>query len=322
MRVLVTGATGFIGSVLCEALLACGHTVVRAVRQSAPAGSGNAGRRDMVVGDIDGRTDWTEALRDVDAVAHLAARVHAMTDTPAGAAEHLRVNAEGTAALVHSAFSCGVRRFLFMSSVKVNGEEREFPYGPHDDPAPLDPYGRAKLLAERSLFDLAGKYGGEAVVIRPPLVFGPGARGNFQRLVGLVARGVPLPFGSIRNRRSLVSVWNLVDLTCRALEHPAAPGGVFFAADERDLSTPELVTLIARAMDRTPNLWPVPSPILGALFTALGRRDEYLRLARSLTVDRSLARERLSWAPAVSVEEGIDRTVRAGLAITKEGREP
>jgi nucleoside-diphosphate-sugar epimerase len=322
MRVLVTGATGFVGRMLCHALRARGHTVVRAVRKASPHGSGEGGFLDVVVGDIDGHTDWAQALHGVDAIAHLAARVHVMADGPSGASAHHRINAEGTAALANSAFPGGVRRLVFMSSIKVNGEERQRPYGLSDVPAPVDPYGRTKLLAERALFDSAATFGGEAVVVRPPLVYGPGARGNFPRLMGLVARGVPLPFRSIRNHRSLVSVWNLVDLVCVTLEHPAAPGGVFFAADDRDLSTPELVTLLARSMGRAPNLLPVPAWLLNASFTMIGRRSEFVRLAGSLSVDRSPARERLGWVPGISVEEGIDRTVKAYLATTTGGGRP
>lgn len=315
----MTGATGFIGRVLCETLCERGHFVVRAIRRAVPASSIQVGTDDVVVGDIHGDTDWAEALRGVDAVAHLAARVHVMSDVASGAAAHLRVNAEGTATLARAAFAAGVRRVVFMSSIKVNGEERGLPYGLADTPSPVDPYGRAKLLAEQSLFDSAHTVGGEAVVIRPPLVYGPGVKGNFRRLLDLVERGIPLPFGAIRNRRSLVSVWNLVDLTCIALEHPAAPGGVFFAADERDLSTPELLEAMARSMGRSANLWPVPPWMLRALFAAIGRRDEYTRLAGSLFVDWLPARERLGWMPAVSVEEGIERTVKAHLRMVKPG---
>lgn len=307
----MTGATGFVGSTLCGVLRARGHSVVRAIRRPVRAASDDDGYSDVVVGDIHGDTDWAEALFGVDAVVHLAARVHVMSDAASGAAEHLRVNSSGTATLARAAFTTGVRRFVFMSSVKVNGEERGMAYGTEDAPAPVDPYGRAKLLAERSLFDSARALGGEAVVIRPPLVYGPGVKGNFRRLLGLVARGIPLPFGSIRNRRSLVSVWNLVDLTCLALEHPAAVGGVFFAADGRDLSTSELLAMMARSMGRSPNLWAVPPWMLRTLFSAIGRRGEYIRLAGSLFVDWSSTRERLGWIPTLSVEEGIDRTVRA-----------
>lgn len=321
MRVLVTGASGFVGRVLCPALLARGHSVVRGLRRSQPLSLAPPGCDDVVVGDIHGGTDWSAALRGVDVVAHLAARVHVMSDSADGAEEHRRVNAEGTAALARAAYGAGVRRLVFMSTIKVNGEERESAYGPADTPAPTDPYGVAKLLAEQALFQTARETGGEAVVIRPPLVFGPGAKGNFPRLLSLVGKGLPLPFGSIRNRRSLVSVWNLVDLTCVALEHASAPGGVYFAAEERDLSTPELLGVIARAMGRRPNVWPFPPSLLRALFALVGRNEEFVRLSGSLCVDRSPTRNHLGWTPPVSLEEGMAMTVAAHLQRSG-GREP
>ncbi len=307
MKILVTGATGFVGSVLCETLREQGQQVVRALRQPLPAAEAQPG--DVAVGPIDGTTDWSAALHGVDAVAHLAARVHVMNDTPAGEAEHMKVNAEGTAALARQAFAAGVRRVVFLSSIKVNGEGRAEPYRADEPPAPVDPYGRSKLLGEQALLAAAAASGGEAVVIRPPLVFGPRVKGNFLRLMQLVDRGLPLPLGAIDNRRSLVSVWNLCDLVHVALRHPGAPGRVYFAADSRDVSTPELIRLIAAAMARPARLWPVPRSLLRGLLAAAGRGAEVDRLAESLCVDRTAAREQLGWQPPLSLEQGIARTV-------------
>lgn len=315
MRILVTGATGFVGRVLCDTLEAQGHQLVRALRRAgAPPLPGIA---DVVVGEVDGRTDWSAALQGVDAVAHLAARVHVMRDTPDGAAQHQQVNAEGTARLAAQAFAAGVRRVVFLSSVKVNGEGRARPYGIDDTPAPVDPYGRSKLEGEQRLFAAAHSAGGEAVVIRPPLVFGPGVKGNFARLLAAVERGLPLPLGAVDNRRSLVSVWNLCDLVTTCLAHPEAPGGVFFAADERDVSTPELIELIASGLRRRAHLWRVPIPMLRLPFAAIGRAGEIDRLVESLCVERRAAAERLGWRPPVSLAVGIERTAQAWLAARR-----
>ena len=317
MKVLVTGATGFVGRVLCETLRARGHVVIRALR-SVTRGTG-AGEGDVVVGEIDGGTDWAAALAGVDVVVHLAARVHVMRDGAAGEPEHFRVNAAGTARLAESAYAAGVRRVVFLSSIKVNGEGRERPYGETDVPAPVDPYGRSKLEAERALVAAAAVAGAEAVVIRPPLVYGPGVRGNFLRLLGLVYRGLPLPLGSIRNRRSLVSVWNLCDLVLVCLSHPAAPGHVFFAADDVDVSTPELIRLLASSMRRQPRLLAVPPIMLRTVLTLLGRQGEFDRLAESLCVQRSGTRDRLGWAPPLTLQQGVKRTVDWYVASRRAG---
>jgi nucleoside-diphosphate-sugar epimerase len=315
MRVLVTGATGFVGRRLCESLGALGHEVVRALRK--PAAETPAGAVDVVVGDVDGGTDWSAALQGVQAVAHLAARVHVMRDTPEGAAAHRRVNADGTARLAAQAFAAGVRRVVFLSSVKVNGEGRAKAYRVDEAPAPVDPYGLSKLEAEQRLFDAARSAGAEAVVIRPPLVYGPGVKGNFARLLAAVDRGLPLPLGAIDNRRSLVSVWNLCDLVATCLVHRDAAGGVFFAADDRDVSTPELVELIASALRRRARLWRVPPALLRLPFAAIGRGGDIDRLVESLCVDRAAAAERLGWRPPVPIAVGIERTAQAWLAARR-----
>lgn len=299
MRVLVTGGTGFVGRAVVKALAARGDEVRLALRSEAAGGPVES----VVVGEIDGRTDWTQALQGVEAVVHLAARVHVMRDTADGAALFHRTNTEGTLRLADACAVSGVRRLVFVSTIKVNGEgtvERAF--APDDQPAALDPYGVSKHDAERGLLarrDL------DIVVVRPPLVYGPGVKGNLARLCRLAAVGAPVPFGRIVNRRDLVGVDNLADLLATCVRHPAAAGNVFLAADGEPLSTPQLFALIARAMDRPVRLLPVPVSALRLLGRLAGRAEEVERLVGSLEIDISKTRRVLSWRPPVPTEVGI-----------------
>lgn len=262
-----------------------------------------------VVGDIDGDTDWTAALEGVDAVVHLAARVHVMRDTPDGAAEFRRTNTDGTLKLASHAARAGVRRMVFVSSIKVNGEGTHgSPYTASSTPAPVDPYGVSKLEAELGLREISGF---ESVIVRPPLVHGPGVKGNLQRFCRLARAGLPMPFGSIRNRRDLVGVENLVDLLAVSLSHPAAAGRTFLVSDDHALSTPELYGAIAAAMNRPARMLPVPVAALRALGALAGLRDEVERLTGSLQVDITETKRVLGWAPPRTVEEGLAAMVRA-----------
>jgi nucleoside-diphosphate-sugar epimerase len=310
--VLVTGVTGLIGRQVVADLLARGCEVRGAVRRELPGPLRSGGLRCVRVDDIGPDTDWREALAGAGSVVHAAAHVHVMRPGPADDLAYRRVNVEGTRTLAEQAARAGVRRLVFLSSIKVNGEAT--PNGPFtaaDPPAPQDAFGRCKADAEAALREVCGRHGLEIVVIRPPVVYGPGVRGNFGRLIRFVERGWPLPFAAVENRRSLISVWNLADLVALALAHAAAPGRTWLACDGEDVSTPELIRRIAAALDRKPRLWSVPPALLLAAAAALGRRDEALRLTGSLFVDASSTVRDLGWHPRLSLDEGLRRTVAA-----------
>jgi nucleoside-diphosphate-sugar epimerase len=305
-RVLVTGATGFVGRSLCNVLVESGYSVRAAVRgrdAAAPAGT-----EPVPVGDIGIDTDWAPVVAGVDLVIHAAARAHVLHDAAANSELYRQTNTAGTTSLASAAATAGVRRFVFLSSIKVNGEETDGrAYRADDEPHPSDPYGVSKWLAEQSLRDIAGRTRLEVVIVRPPLVYGPGVRANFLRLMRWVDKGVPLPLGSIDNRRSLVSIWNLCDLLANLLQNPAACG-TWMVSDPEDFSTPELIRRIGVAMKRRTRLLPVPVAVLSCLGSLTGRRDEVRRLCGSLVADVSQTRSVLGWSPPMSVAEGLSRT--------------
>jgi UDP-glucose 4-epimerase len=302
----VTGANGFLGRVLCATLERRGHAVRAAVRDA----SKGSGLPDVVaVGDIDARTDWTRALQGVDTVIHAAARAHVLHDPASNEDLYARTNAEGTATLAAAAARSGIKRFVFVSSIKVNGEGTiSAPFTAQDVPNPQDAYGRSKLAAERALFALRDT-GLEPLVVRPPLVYGDGVRANFLRLLRWVDREVPLPLAAVKNSRSLVSVWNLADLLARLAEQGHQAADVFMVSDGEDLSTPELISRLAMALGRRALLLPVPVALLHFGASLVGKRDEIIRLCGSLTVDAEPTRRVLAWAPPLSVDEGLARTV-------------
>jgi UDP-glucose 4-epimerase len=307
-RILVTGANGFVGSILCPMLAAQGHVVRAATRAGRPR-PGGAGET-VVVGDINGSTAWTGALGGLDMVIHLAARVHAVNEAAEDSGLCLETNAHGTRHLAEEAARQGVRRFIYLSTVKVNGEgNTQRPYSANDAPHPLDAYGSSKWRAEQFLAATAASTGMQAVIVRSPLVYGPGVRANFLRLLRSVDQERWLPLGAIRNRRSLVSVWNLCDLLIRLLDHPAAAGHAWMVSDGEDLSTPELVRRIARAMGRRARLLALPAPLLRLVGGLLGKQAEMRRLCGSLTVDITPTRAQLGWSPPVPVNEALARTV-------------
>ncbi|HBI15688.1 MAG TPA: hypothetical protein DDY20_09280 [Desulfobulbaceae bacterium] len=306
MKVLVTGANGFLGTHLCAYLAARDIPCRRAVRRPDQSGGDTA-----AVGDIDGATDWAPALSGITVVVHLAARVHVLREEAHDPlAVFRRVNVEGTAKLARQAAEAGVRRFIFMSSIKVNGEETFARlFGPDDQPAPADPYGISKLEAEEVLRQVARNTGIEAVILRPPLVYGRGVGGNFTRLVRLVRQGWYLPLGSVRNRRSLVGVENLCSLVFLCLGHPAAANRVLLVSDGRDVSTPELIRGIAQACAVAPRLLPCPPFLLRLLARLCGREKEIRRLTGSLQIDDSRTRSLLDWQPPLSLAEGLRQSV-------------
>ena len=310
MRILSTGSTGFVGKALMSGLHTKRHEISAPMRrQSESSASSNS----FVVGDINAATNWSTALQGADAVVHLAARVHVMRDTAIDPlAEFRRVNTEGTLNLARQAAAAGVRRFIFLSTIGVNGNSTSHGkiFTETSTSLPHDPYSVSKHEAEVGLRAISKSTGMEIVIIRPTLVHGSKAPGNFEKLTRLVAKGLPLPLASIDNRRSLVGIDNLVDFIITCLEHPAAANETFLVSDGEDLSTPDLIRRMARAMDRSARLLPVPKSVLMAAAAMLGKRDMAQRLCGSLQVDISKARALLGWNPPVSVDEGLRRAVK------------
>lgn len=304
MKVLVSGANGFVGCALCKSLSLRGYTAIPAVRVA----SGFTG--ELVIGNIDGATDWTIALAACNAVVHLAARVHVMGDVAADALAQCRpTNTDATLNLARQAAQAGVKRFVFISSIKVNGEGRNAPYRESDVPLPQDAYAISKWEAEQGLADIAKQTGLEVVVLRPPLIYGPGVGANFLRLMQLVERGWPMPFGAIRNRRSLLYLGNFTDAIRLCIEHPAAAGQTFLLDDGQAVSTPELIRALARAMARPARLLAVPVGLLEAAGSLAGMRSAVAKLTNSLFVDSSLIRSHLAWVPPHTLQQGLAATV-------------
>lgn len=303
--VLVTGATGFVGKAILARLVKSGITVVAAVRSNAAV---PAPASTMRIENLDGHTQWLDGLKNVDVVIHSAARVHIMNDTEVDPlAAFRRVNVEGTLNLARQAAAAGVKRFIFISSIKVNGEETENGrrYLADDVPAPADPYGVSKMEAEQGLRELAKETPLEVVIIRPVLVYGPGVKANFLSMMRWLDKGVPLPFGSINNRRSLVALDNLVDLIVTCMDHPAATNQTFLVSDGDDLSTTGLLSKMAQALGRNARLLPVPSKLLELGASMLGKRSLSQRLCGSLQVDIEKTRAVLGWNPPLSTEEAL-----------------
>jgi len=310
MRVLVTGSSGFVGKALMPALLFRGHKPTAAVHRAEEKSDGRLSS--FVVCNIDGTTGWSKALQNADAVIHLAARVHVMRDAADDPlAEFRRVNTEGTLNLARQATEVGARRFIFLSTIGVNGNSTLHGkvFAPTDNPSPHDPYSMSKYEAEIGLRSIAQSTGMEVVIIRPSLVYGANAPGNFGKLTRLVAKSLPLPLGSINNLRSFVGIDNLVDFIITCLEHPAAANETFLVSDGEDLSTPDLIRRMARAMNRPARLLPVPKSVLMAGATILGKRSMAQRLCGNLQVDISKSRALLGWKPPISVNEGLSRAV-------------
>ncbi len=302
---LVTGSTGFVGRVLCPRLAADGWRVRRAVRRPD-------GRDDSVaIGDIHGATDWRQALAGVSAVVHAAGCAHVLKTAGRDMESEFRtVNVEGTLNLARQALEAGVRRFVFVSSIKVNGESTQpgAPYTAYDLPAPEDAYGRSKWEAEKGLRALCEDTPLQLVIVRPPLVYGPGAKANFAALIRLVKSGLPLPLGRLENRRSLVALDNLVDLLAVCLRHPSAAGQTFLVRDGEDLSTSDLARRLALASQCPSRLLPMPA-FAQRLLLLLGQEGIHKRLYGSLQVDDSATRERLGWVPPLTVDQGLLRAV-------------
>ena len=299
-RVLVTGAGGFVGCALVPVLEARGHDVVPATR--------------AIVGDIGPGTDWSGVLGGVDTVVHLAARVHVMRDeAPDPEAAFDRVNVAGTRRLAEAAAASGVRRFVVLSSVKVNGDSSGAgAFTEADAPAPQDPYGRSKLAAEQALARVASGRAMEVVILRPPLVYGPEAKANFAALLRLAASPWPLPFGAIANRRSLIHVGNLADAIARVVESGPGPGcRTYLVSDGEDLSTGEMVAALRAGLGKGPRLVSVPPRLLILAAGLAGREAEARRLTESLQVDSRLFRRDFAWRAPLPARQALEETARA-----------
>ncbi len=319
--ILITGATGFVGSRLVHFLSAQfpAMELRLAVRQK-PDVSHSFDRFSTgsieVVGDINPRTNWSDALTGIEVVIHLASRVHVMHDVALDPlAEYRNANALATIHLAQEASKAGVKRFIYLSSIKVNGEETSSgqSYSEDSTPAPIDPYGISKWEAELGLEKVCAQTGMEFVIIRPPLVYGPGVKANFQRLMRLVAKGMPLPLGAIHNKRSILALDNLVHFISKAMVNPLAANQRFLLSDGDDVSTTQLLRLIAKGMGKSIWLLPVPAFILRVAAHVFGNSAAADRLLGSLQIDSSKARQLLQWQPAVSMQEGVAIAAQAYL---------
>lgn len=321
MKLLMTGATGFVGASLIQRLLQENFRLVAAVMDGEATGHLPTSVERVIVQPLSESSDYTNALQQVDVVIHLAARVHIMQDTATDPLQEFRrVNLHGTERLARQAAQAGVRRFVYVSSVKVHGEETETPYREDSPLAPLDPYGTSKAEAEAALRHIAEETGLEVVVVRPPLVYGPGVKANFRQLMRVVSRGVPLPFASIRNKRSLIFVGNLADaLACCAI-HPDAAGQTYLLSDGEDVSTPELIRRVASALGRSARLFPFPPQVMGVAGRMLGKSAAVERLVGSLQVDSSKIKGELGWKPPFTLERGMKKTADWFLKTVTENR--
>ena len=304
-KVVVTGATGFVGRAVVPELIAAGHHVVALSRAGMPF-SGAEVRR---IGDFASDVDWSQVLHGADAVVHLAARAHVMRETDSDPiAAYRRVNVDATEALARAAAAAGIRRFVFASTVKVMGERSARPFVETDAPTPLDAYANSKWDAERALAAVAATTGLEVVVIRPPLVYGSGVKGNFLALLNAIARGLPLPLGAVRNRRSFIHVGNLAVALRLALESPQAAGQSYLVRDGEDVSMAELVTRLAEALGTRARLFAAPEVLLRLAGRLTGTSDRIARILDSLAVDDGKIRRELGFVPPMSLARGLAET--------------
>jgi nucleoside-diphosphate-sugar epimerase len=310
IRVLVTGANGFVGHALCAILVRHGHNVRGAVRRNDVILNPLISR--VTVGEINRQTDWTAALEGIDVLIHLAARVHVMHETSKVPLDAFRsANVHGTEHLARSAAAQGVKRMVFVSSIKVNGDETEGGrcYTELDIPSPQAPYGISKWEAEQALHRVAQETGLEVVIVRPPLVYGPGVKGNFERILRALIEGMPLPLASVRNLRSLIYIENLVDAIRICAIHPAATGQTFLLSDGDDISTPNLTRQLALAMCKPARLFPFPTSLLRIAGKLLGKSEQIGRLLGSLQIDSGKIRRELNWQPPCTLQTGLQTTV-------------
>lgn len=347
MLILITGANGFIGQALCKKILADGYQVRGAVRSAAQMTALPSGVEGAMVGNIGSETDWYDALSGIDGIVHLAARVHVMRDSAADPlAEFRKVNTAGTLNLAQQAVAAGVKRFVFISTVKVNGERTgnksrdqesgvrgqeknryqvsgrrgqetgdrrsvlKQSFSEKDVPDPQDPYAVSKWEAEQGLMAIAEETGLEVVILRPPLVYGPGVKANFLRLFKIVERGIPLPFAKIDNRRSFIYLDNMIDAIITCINHPGAAGRTFLVNDGEDVSTPELIRRIALALGKPARLFSIPLFLMRLAGKLLGKSAATDRLFGFLTIDSTKIRRELGWKPPYTMKHGLKETAK------------
>jgi len=310
-RILITGANGFIGRALCDLLIKKGYVVNGAVRTIEKANMLPSKVRPYIVGDIGACTDWRESLMGVNAIVHLAARVHIMKErTLNPLKEFRRINTIGTARLAQMAVKANVHRLIYVSSIKVHGEQNaDGPFTETELPCPQEPYALSKWEAEQALHQIGKETGLEVVIIRLPLVYGPGVAGNFLQLLHWVKYGVPLPLAGVKNYRSFIGLENLAHLLMHCIQHPQANGETFLASDGKDLSTPTLIHQLALAFGRPNRLFFFPESFLRIMARILRREKSMDRLFGSLTVDSQKVCQLLDWAPPLSTAEGLRHTV-------------
>ena len=309
-KLLITGGTGFIGKAICENLKSYNYLVNITSRNNHLKKQN--GLIFHNIGEIDQNTKWIDVLDGVNCVIHCAAKTHLLKDLKKNSLFAFRkVNVEGTINLAKQAAACGVKRLIFLSSIKVNGEKTvESSMFKHNDISkPEDAYGISKWEAERGLWEISKQTGLEVVIIRAPLVYGRGVKGNLKRLIKLIKSGTPLPFSLVKNKRSLIGIDNLVDIITRCIDHPNAAGKTFLVCDGEDLSTPDLLHFIASAMGRSARMFPLPISLLKLFGFVLRRQSDVDRLIGSLQIDNSFTKEILNWNPPVDVEEGIRKMV-------------
>jgi nucleoside-diphosphate-sugar epimerase len=311
-RTLITGATGFIGQAICKTLVARGMSIRATGRNLSKLNKlKNNQIETQQIADITPTMNWEKALSGCHTVVHLAARTHILHETASNPLEiYSNVNTTGTLNLAKQAAASNVKRFIFISSIKVNGEGQDTPYNETDQPAPQDEYAISKYNAELGLHDIASESGLEVIILRPPLVYGPGVGANFRRLLQAINNGWPLPLGGINNKRSLLYVENLADAVYTCIQHPQASGHTFLLSDGEDISTPELIRRIASSSHKPTHLWSIPSWLLRTTADITGKTKLANRLIDSLTVDCSEIEHQLNWSPPFSLQEGLNATTR------------
>jgi nucleoside-diphosphate-sugar epimerase len=311
-KILITGATGFVGKALFENLKSKKKYLVHLSTRTNQEKLFEGGKT-FNIGEIDSNTNWKDALSGVDCIVHCAARAHMTENKQTDSLNAYRtINVDGTRNLAKQAVEINIKRFIFLSSIKVNGEEtiasKSFKH--NDISQPEDAYGISKCEAEQALLEISKQTGLEVVIIRPPLVYGERVKGNFLRLLDLVYKQIPLPFAKINNLRSFIGLDNLVDLIICCIDHPKAEGKIFLASDGEDLSTLDLIRKLSKFMNKSPRLFQVPQSIIQLIGRLVGKSSEVKRLFGSLRIDNSYAREILGWSPALSLDESLEKTVR------------